>query len=363
MESSTLAPSVPTADASSHTAGARGLTVLEVLAVFVRRWHLLVGVPVAGAVVMFGLSYLIPRSYVAVLSFVPGATGSVAVPASLGGLASQFGIRLGSSDAAESPDFYRSLVRTRDVLDSALVTGYATSGGAADSAALLDMLRIRGKSQAVRLDRGRRELLDRLVVPIERETGIVRLRVEMPTPELAALVANRLFQELKAFNLRTRRSGVRARREFLENRVVQARHDLTDSEETLRVFLQRNRLYRDSPELVFEFGRLNRAVQQRQEVYLTLSREYETSRIEEIDDTPVLTLVQEAQPPVRKNWPRRILLAIAVAAASLTVVVISIAGRLYRSRLREEQPHVYANLADALREARRRIPSFSRRSD
>ena len=53
-----------------------------------------------------------------------------------------------------------------------------------------------------------------------------------------------------------------------------------DAEEQLRGFYERNRSWQQSPQLTFDEGRLRRQVEIRQEVYLTLRREYETARVE-----------------------------------------------------------------------------------
>ena len=87
----------------------------------------------------------------------------------------------------------------------------------------------------------------------------------------------------------------------------------------MRTFLERNRSYESSPQLVFAYQGLQRRLNTAQELYLTLLREFETARIEEVNDTPVLTVIDAAVPPRRKSHPRRLLIvgvSTAVAAAA-----------------------------------------------
>lgn len=331
-------------------------TALETLTLFVRRWRLVAGIPLASVLTGILLSFLMPKTWVSTVAFVPGSTSSVNLPALLGGLAGQFGIRLPGERPAESPQFYRSLLQSREVLDSALLTRYLRVGASPIPALLVDVLEIHGRSIEERLEKGRKALRGHLVIAIDAETGIVRLGVKMPDPVLAAAVAQRLYTRLDEFNRSTRQTAARARREFLDDRVAEARQELTTAEDALRAFLTKNRLYRDSPDLVFDYGRLERQVQLLQQLYLTLASERETARLEEIDNTPVLTVVERPQVPVQASWPRPVLLGAALGLLGAVAAALIIASGLYRERLRAEQPDAYAELTDAVRELGRRLP-------
>ncbi len=339
----------------------RSLSWLQVLVLLVRRWKTIVATPLILAVAALAISFLIPPSYRSSVTFVPERAEGPRLAGALGGLVGQLGFSLGGATPNESPQFYRAVAQSREVIDSILVRPFARPGSnTEDQATLLDILRIGGSSPEERLYKGRRKFRKRLVISIDRETDIVKLYVEMPGAALAAVVVEHLFNELQAFNLQTRQSSARARREFLEGRVAHAAQELGDTEADLRDFLQRNRLYQSSPELVFENDRLNRAVQLRQELYLTLSREYEMARVEEVNDAPLLTLIEPARAPVRKSSPRRVLITVAGFAAGLALAFVIVGGQAYRSRLQQEQGDAYNELTLALRQARRQVGALFR---
>ena len=50
---------------------------------------------------------------------------------------------------------------------------------------------------------------------------------------------------------------------------------------------------------------MRRQLEIRQEVYLTLKREFEMARIEEVNDTPVITVIDAAIPPQKRSSPQR----------------------------------------------------------
>src|SRR5437667_8594473 len=76
--------------------------------VLLRRWRLVIGVPIAVGVVAILLGLLF-RTYVAASSFVPQE--STSSMSELLGIAAQVGVSLGQEQQGASPEFYASLVK------------------------------------------------------------------------------------------------------------------------------------------------------------------------------------------------------------------------------------------------------------
>ena len=130
---------------------------------------------------------------------------------------------------------------------------------------------------------------------------MVNLDVTVPQPALALQINQRLLELLNEFNLRSRQSQAGEERRFTERRLAEVRQELRAAEDRLQQFMQRNRDLRNSPELTFQSDRLEREVMMRQQVYTTLAEAYEQAKIEEVRDTPVITVVQQAELPVRPD--------------------------------------------------------------
>jgi len=157
-----------------------------------------------------------------------------------------------------------------------------------------------------RLEDGLRQLNERTTIAVDRRTNVVTIEVELPSPSLAADVLARYLEYLNEFNLRYRRSQSRARREFVEGQVKEAESTLTVAEDGLRRFYEQNRQWGSSPTLRFEESRLRRRVEIQQELFLSLGRDLEAARISEVNDTPVLTVIEPPVIPARKSSPRRL---------------------------------------------------------
>lgn len=291
------------------------ITPLDLLVVMRRRWRVVLGLPVALGVVTAVWALLMRPTYTASTTFVPEAGAGTKLPSGLAGLAGEFGLSLGA-DASRSPRFYADVLKSRELLERALIARYLDPRSAAgDSTRLLDLLRVPGRNGADSMSNGVRALSKRIGTRVDIQTGVVRLSVDSRYPGLAAATANQMVAYLNEFNTHTRQSQARERRRFVEQRIAEAETELRSSEGELRGFYERNRTWQQSPQLMFEEGRLRRQLDIRQEVYLTLKREFETARIEEVNDTPVITVIDAAIPPQKRSSPQRatmVLLALLV---------------------------------------------------
>jgi uncharacterized protein involved in exopolysaccharide biosynthesis len=153
----------------------------------------------------------------------------------------------------------------------------------------------------LRRDAAIRKLEDDIDATTVQKTGVVDLAVTVRQPGLAVQINQRLLDLINQFNLRTRQSQAAQERRFTERRLAEVRQDLRGAEDRLQQFLQRNRDIRNSPDLTFQADRLQREVAMQQQVFTTLAQAYEQAKIEEVRDTPVITVVERPELPVRPD--------------------------------------------------------------
>jgi len=353
-------------DETRAPGGERGGS-LEFVNALLKRWRLVVGLPVLAAILAAVVVLLLPPRYTATVTFVPeqrapsrGGGAAGAGGGGLVGLAGQLGIPLGM-DPTQSPRFYAEVLTSRELLSRVLLTRFADPGrpAAGDSVPLLAILRVRGgiwgaKSAADSLDRGVRKLGRRVSARVDMQTYLVYLSVTTRYPDLSAAVATRFIEYLNEFNATKRESQARARRQFVEQRILDGERELHAAEDDLRRFHERNRAWQESPELSAEEGRLHMQVNILQEVYLTLRRDYEQARIEEVNDTPVLTVIDPAVAPVRQSrWREVVVLLAFVLGGVIAVLGAWTGGRL--DRLRRDEQDGYREFTGLLQRLRREV--------
>lgn len=295
------------------------------------------------------LTLLWPRSYTAEASFTPQSSQDQA--RGLAGVAAQLGIAVPSGPAGESPQFYGDLITSREILGAAADSSYTvTDGRGTRSVSLADLLKIVQARPPQRRELTIRALRRRTAVLTDAETGVVTVQVTTPWPEVSGRIVGHLLDLVNAFNLNSRQTAARAERQFVEGRLEQARAELRGVEGRMQAFLQRNRDFRNSPELQFEQDRLQRDLGVRQQVVLSLTQSFEQARIAEIRNTPLLTVIEPPQVPAIPDRRRLVLKALLALIAGGMIGGLLALGRDFFSRSRASEPDEFAELV-ALRRA------------
>jgi len=295
-------------------------SVLQLLAVLVKRRVLVAGSTAALVVLGVVYSLLATKWYTASATFVAESSGGPQLPAGLAGLASQVGISVGPQ-GGQTPRFFAEVLTSRELLERALVSSFSVdSAGRADSLSLLSLLEVRGPSERRRLELGVGRLRGLTTTQVNNQTGTVRVTARARNPALAAQIANRLVGFLDDYAISGRQTQAAAKRQFVDERLVDSRARLQSAEMRLKEFYERNRSWQQSPELTFEEGRLRREVELQQQVFITLNREYEQARLDEFNNMRTITVIDSAVPPTQRSAPRR------KATVAVTLVVGLAAG-------------------------------------
>lgn len=212
------------------------------------------------------------------------------------------------------------------------------------------------------------------------QEGVVHVSIEDRAPEVAARLVNRSIELLDHFNAEQRMTKGHRLRLFVERELAQSDQDLRTAEETLERYQTKTRLVplssemesnvsasadllarkmqveielgikRDLlqedhqdlrrlrselaeidrklgqlPALGLEYARLLRNLKVREQVHGFLRTEYEQAKIQEQRDTPSITVVDRAEPPLKRARPRRKLIVLSAAAVA---GVLSVLGAL-----------------------------------
>jgi uncharacterized protein involved in exopolysaccharide biosynthesis len=270
------------------------------------RRQLIVVTSLALTLVVVAFTLLQRRTYTSTASFVP-ETGESQV-GQLAALAAQFGFQLPLSDAAESPEFYVRLLRSREILRGTVETPYGASAEVVSeedpTGTLIDIWEVKGDTYGERLEEATEELLERMETGAARQTGIVEFSIEEHSALLARDIADRMLTLVNDFDLRSRQSQAAEQRRFVGERLGAVSAQLTVAEDSLEDFLKQNRRYERSPDLTFEYERLQRRVTLQQQVVTSLAQAYEQAKIDEVKNTPVITVVETPVVPARPDRRR-----------------------------------------------------------
>jgi uncharacterized protein involved in exopolysaccharide biosynthesis len=219
-------------------------------------------------------------------------------------------------------------------------------GGARHRGTLAELLEVGGGTPAetrrltVEMLRG---MVSAKVNPV---TGVVGFTVSSPWPALSEQIAQRLMAMVSEFNLSTRQSQAAAERRFTQARLDDARGELRAAENALQGFLQSNRRYEGAPELVMRRERLQREVAEHEAVYTMLTQAYERARIDEVRDTPVLTVIETPAGSARAQSRET---AVRAMLMLLLGLVLAVGAAFWRETLRASRERRAPELGEYLR--------------
>lgn len=309
------------------------------------RW-LICGGAFLAAVVAVGVPLVRGRQYTASASFSPqGQDNGLGAYA---GVAAQLGVQLPLKGTGQPPEFYVYMMRSDAILRRMTERRFVRTAGATDSVGLAELFGETATDSA-RRDYGVLRELRRLVeVRYDPRAQLVQLEVHSRWPGVSLGLIEGLLAEVDRFNREVLRTQAGEERRFSASRVEEVGRDLKAAEDALTAFLLRNRDTRNSPTLRAEEGRLEREIQAAQTLYLSLRQSYEQARLQEVRNTPVISLIEAPRYPAIPD--RRRLLSRGVLGLLLGAGLGFGLGLLRRAmaRARAEDPAAAASFGAQL---------------
>ncbi len=380
-------------------------TAFDAFVALLRRWKLLVFLPLAAGVVAVAIGFALPKWYRAEAQILPpySKMPQTAISSFFGGL-----MGLGGEGSFTLP-----MMVTPVDLWSAMVK----SPGIADS--IIEMFDLMSRYKCKKLSLARKAYATHLYVDVGGE-GILTVGYEDKDPRFAAEVTNAIVDLLDRTLLRVRTTSANRTRRFLEERLAQCSEELAQAGEKLAEFQKAHRaisledqarvaveniaqLYgqlaalevqlgalraggaqftpefnqleaqakqmrrkiselelkgdtlllgiplKDYPDLILEYARLYRDLKIQELLYEMLKQQYEQARIEEQRNVETLNILARAVPPDKKIRPKKAYMGIGASFATFVVVALWCIWRGYLDKLREADPERYKRLTSLWR--------------
>lgn len=310
------------------------ISIVAVLSTIVRaRWTILAWTLGIGAFAAINALQM-PLVYKASVSF---ATQGASQSAGLGGLAGQLGLANPGAPVASSPELLIMLMKSPVLLSKVVGDTFVVPELGGGRRSIYEILGINGGDPAEREQRAMDAVKSLVAVDKQPGTGLVRVNVATTWPGLSLSLVASFVDAVETYNRESRRSLAAVERQFVEGRLAEAALDLRYAEDRLQRFLAANRDMSPTSQLAFERERLDRVVQLKQEVYVTLATNHEEARIREIRDTPVITVIEPPRvmhnPEPRKRGTRVVLGLLIGAFIGIVVTLLTDAARrLFRHR-------------------------------
>lgn len=224
----------------------------------------------------------------------------------LGTLASQFGITSRSSSGSDisSATLYPEIVNSNRFAQIMLDKDFITEKygkklpliaiftyGENPTPSNIDTLRI---SSAKRVSN---------MVKFSMAAGFFIIEVTSEEPQFSKDFADTMLVELDKLQRKFKKQSVNEKIQYLNQKITLAKEELENNEEKLKQFRERNRNVDNSPALLLEQERLERDVQIQTGIFLTLKQQLELARIEEVQKSSFVQILDYPSLPIRVSNP------------------------------------------------------------
>lgn len=319
------------------TSAPERMTLLRIANTILANRRLFIRLSIATAAVVSIISLILPQTYTSTLSLVPQVPDNNLAAGA--GLAAQLGINLPGFDLTQTPDFYVSLLKSKPVMRELVDTRYAiVEGGDTTHQDLIAHYDITASPTPRAREKAVETLVKNSRVASDLKTGVVSFEIRDEDPYVALQIAQRALALVNKFNNTTRNSRGAKERAFLDGRIAHVLADLRLKEDSMEVFLTANRDYTTSAKLQFEHDRLARNMSLDQDLFANLGQQLERARVDEVRNTPVVTVVEHpilAPRPDRRYLIYKGIFALALGLVAAALVVF---GRLQIGRQRIDEP-------------------------
>jgi uncharacterized protein involved in exopolysaccharide biosynthesis len=364
-----------------------GVDLFDLIWVVQRHWKLLLIGPLLAALVAFGITFFIPKTFTSRTVFLPpqpqgnGAAAGLSQLGALSGLAGLGGVTSGFMSPA---DRYVALTKSTTISDRLI-----------DDFKLMQVYGVELRFKA------REELADNVRVTLGKKDGLIAIEVDDESPQRAADIANAFVVELRRLTSELALTEAQQRRAFFETQLSQTRDRLTKAQQALQasgfsqgalradartsaeryarlsaeataaeVRLQtlRRTLAENTPEVqqtlstlgalrsqlakLEEAADLNgapdyigkfREFKYQETLFELFARQYELARVDESREGALIQVVDEAKPAEWKSKPKRALIAFAAGAGTL-LLLLCVATARHAWRQAVAHPHTAASI-------------------
>jgi hypothetical protein len=255
-------------------------------------------------------TYVFEHRYVAQLKYVPFSSG-INNASSIFSIAQKLGLPDASSDISSSNDLLSPTMipvyLTSKMISEKIIEREFYSNRYQKKVRLLNML-LSSPDTSIKFSEserrfGLKKLQESVVHTSERNGVINTIKVSSIEPQLSVDILNQYVKELRDIYTEIFREKNIDKKTFLNGRLIETQKELTNVENVLKIFKEKNRDIFKSPELLTQQNRLLRNVTVLTEVYVQLRSEFEILLVNEKANMNVFKIIDSADIPLNRVSP------------------------------------------------------------
>ena len=228
----------------------------------------------------------------------------------MAGMASQLGLSMPMNFGNEIPwdEMFPEIIKSEKLSKSILTENFSSLKYGNDQT-LFSII-----EQEYNLRNKSRKFLDKIVihefsemitVSKSRLSPIVTIKLDFFEPQLAADILKKVIEKSSKTQVKIKLKQISEKRQFIEERILEVMNALKIAEIGLKEFKESNRRVESSPSLKLEESRLEREVSLQTSLYMTLKSQFENVKIEEVEESAMIQVIDGPIVPFRLTRPKR----------------------------------------------------------
>jgi uncharacterized protein involved in exopolysaccharide biosynthesis len=301
------------------------ISFYDILLTLSKYSKIIIIVPILFSIVtIFYVTFFADSKYLSTSKIVSNNSNTLSQAA---GIAARFGIPIPSISQQDQKWVYPEVIRSRTLAKSILKRKFKSKKFKSEKS-LLNILMTQKEFSL--LDEKSLEIiavnkfLKMINISEDIKTAILTLGVISNEPLLSAEINRVIIEELDLHQQRFNKDKMSKAKLFIEERIYSVEKELIMAEESLKVFMDRNRRIENSPALQLERQRLEREVTVLIGVFTTLKQQLETTKIEEVKKSSYILILDPPEIPLVRSSPQKKLMVVLGFIFGFTITVFFI---------------------------------------
>ena len=253
------------------------------------------------------IKFYVPNKYESQFKIIPTNNSQSTLP-QISGLTSQF--NLNPADL-KSGLYFPDIMMSRNMLIRLLDKKFKVQNFPDEGKTLLSIFtglpsnsEIKNSSP-IQVAKSLKTLQKQIRVKTKKNNNISTINVLTNNPELSFKIGKEIINLLNQILREFEENRAKSKKEFILSRILEEQINLAAMEDKLRVFREKNREIRKSPSLQLEEARLQRDVQVKTQVFITLKQQNEMTQINSFDNASYVHIIDSSGIPIKRKGPQR----------------------------------------------------------
>lgn len=252
-------------------------------------------------------------------------SGAGSKTSNIANIASGFGISLpvDGTNTIISEDIYPTLILSENLLTNILYKSFMDYKSNSERKLIEILIKDNNKFESdFETKKNAIEILQKEKIKVSKDprTGMIILTIISNHKLLSKDISTAILSELDVLQQNISTRNAKDKRLFIEERIVDIEFSLSNIESELIDFYNSHKQFQSSPLLLVEEQRLKTQLDVSRDVYINLKQQYETAKIEEVNQRSFIELIDGPSVALYRSSPKR---KIFVLTWTLIITLIS----------------------------------------